>query len=58
MCLSSTETEYIASTGAAEEAIWLRQLVCDLKQDVPQLTSLLMDNLGAQLLAYIMYINF
>ena len=56
MSQSSTETEYIASTEAAEEAIW--QLVCDLKQDVPQLTSLLMDNLGAQLLAYIMYINF
>src|SRR5258708_5431404 len=45
---SSTETEYAASTEAAKGAIWLRQLMRDLTQDVPQLTSCLLDN---QLLA-------
>src|SRR5258708_10238113 len=34
-----------------KEEIWLRQLTRDLTQDVPQLTSCLLDNLGMQLLA-------
>ncbi len=37
-------------TEAAKEAIWLQQLMCDLKWDVTQLNSLLIDNLSAQLL--------
>ena len=38
------------STKATKATTWLRKLVRDLKQDVPQLTSLLIDNLGVQLL--------
>ena len=45
---SSTKTEYAASTEAAKGAIWLRQLMRDLTQDMPQPTSRLLDN---QLLA-------
>src|SRR5258707_9776935 len=45
---SSTKTEYAASTEAAKGAIWLRQLMHDLTQDMPQPTSRLLDN---QLLA-------
>ncbi len=41
---SSTETEYAASMEAAKGAIWLWQLMCDLTQDMPQLTSCLLDN--------------
>src|SRR5258708_37176757 len=48
---SSTEAEYVASTEAAKEAIWLRRLMSDLKQDVAQPTTLFIDNRGAQLLA-------
>ena len=49
--LSSTEAEYMACTRAAQEAIWLRQLLEQLgfKQTKP--TSLLGDNQGAIALA-------
>jgi transposase InsO family protein len=48
---SSTEAEYVASAEAAKEAIWLRQLMCDLKQDISEPTTLFIDNRGAQMLA-------
>src|SRR6266436_917544 len=48
---SSTEAEYVASTEAAKEAIWLRRLMNDLKQDISHPTPLFIDNRGAQLLA-------
>ncbi len=48
---SSTEAEYVTSAEAAKEAIWLRQLMRDLKQDVSLPTTLFIDNHGAQLLA-------
>ena len=49
--LSSTEAEYMAMTRAAQEAIWLRQLLEQLgfKQDSP--TKLQGDNQGAIALA-------
>ena len=45
------QTEYDASTEAAKEAVWLRQLMHDLKQDTSLPTPLFIDNRGAQLLA-------
>ena len=48
---SSTEAEYVASTEATKEAIWLHRLMSDLKQDVTHPTPLLIDNHGALLLA-------
>ena len=48
---SSTEAEYVASTKAAKETIWLRRLMHDLKQDVSHPTPLFIDNRGALLLA-------
>ena len=48
---SSTEAEYVTSTKAAKEAIWLHRLMKDLKQDVSSPTTLFIDNCGAQLLA-------
>ena len=41
---SSTEAEYIASTEAAEEAVWLCQLMKELKQDTSVPTLLFIDN--------------
>lgn len=41
--LSTTESEYAAST-ASKEAIWLRQLLKDLDQDMSNPTKLYVDN--------------
>src|SRR5258708_21154438 len=41
---SSTEAEYVASTEAAKEDIWLRRLMNDLRQDVSHPTPLFIDN--------------
>ena len=49
--LSSTEAEYMACTRAAQEAIWLRQLLEQLKFKQTSPTCLLGDNQGAIALA-------
>lgn len=48
---SSTEAEYRAAYEAAQEAIWLRQLLCDLGYPQPTATTLYCDNQGALALA-------
>ena len=49
--LSSTEAEYMATTRAAQEAIWLCQLLEQLGHQQTQPTTLLGDNQGAIALA-------
>ena len=46
---SSTEAEYVALSNAAQEAVWLRRLVAELRMsvDVPLPTLLYEDNNGA-----------
>jgi transposase InsO family protein len=45
--LSSTEAEYCAAGSAAKEALWLRQLLADLKLPQPSPTDIFEDNDGA-----------
>jgi hypothetical protein len=47
VALSSTEAEYIAGAHAAKEAIWLRQLLTELGQDMSFPTTLHVDNQSA-----------
>src|SRR6218665_294510 len=42
--LSSTESEYIALTEAAQEALWMRRLLEELDQEVVKQTVLFEDN--------------
>jgi hypothetical protein len=42
--LSSTEAEYIAGAHATKEAVWLRQLLSKLGQDMSSPTVLCIDN--------------
>ena len=42
--LSSTEAEYVSSTHAAKEALWLRTFVSELRSDSPCLVTLNCDN--------------
>jgi len=44
VALSSTEAEYIAGGHAAKEAVWLRQLLSDLKQNTTEPTTIHIDN--------------
>ena len=48
--LSSTEAEFIASTSATQELIWLRGLLSSINYLSYTATSLLIDNQGAILL--------
>ena len=45
--LSSTETEYVAATTAAREAVWLRQLLKDIERPCVSPTVLYIDNQSA-----------
>ena len=47
---SSTHAEYIAATEASKELVWLRRLLTELKEEVPGLTPLHIDNHAANLL--------
>ena len=47
VALSTAEAEYIALGSATQEAIWLRQLLSDLKVNVQEPTELLEDNQGS-----------
>jgi hypothetical protein len=49
--LSSTESEYVALTHAAQEVIWLRKLLSELRNDPESATQLFCDNQGAISLA-------
>lgn len=47
VALSTAEAEYIALGSTTQEAIWLRQLLSDLKVDMHRPTELLEDNQGS-----------
>lgn len=47
VALSSSEAEYIASTSAACEAVWLRRILKDLQQDAEDPTTIYCDNMSA-----------
>lgn len=47
VALSTTEAEYMAGCAAAKEAIWLRQLLSDIKETVGDATPLYIDNQSA-----------
>ena len=49
--LSTAESEYVAATHAAKEAIWLRRLLGDLSASFPNATTLFCDNQAAVRLA-------
>src|SRR6266851_1057801 len=52
IALSSTEAEYITRAHAAKEAIWLRQLLTELGQDMSSPTVLHIDNQSAIAIAW------
>jgi hypothetical protein len=45
--LSTTESEYVAATHAAKEALWLRSLIGDLFDSITEPTTLFSDNQSA-----------
>lgn len=45
--LSTTEAEYIAASCAAREAVWIRQLLRDVKESLNEPTPLFIDNQSA-----------
>ena len=47
MAQSTAEAEYIALAAAAQEAVWLRRLLEDLKEEQPRPTVIMEDNLAA-----------
>ena len=47
VALSSAEAEYIAATDAACEAVWLRRIFVDLKQEQKKPTIIYCDNMSA-----------
>ncbi len=47
VALSSTEAEYIAASSASQEALYIRQLLKDLKYEQTDPTPLFIDNQGA-----------
>lgn len=51
IALSTVEAEYVALSGATQEAIWLRRLMRDLSTSVEKPTVIMEDNQGAIALA-------
>ena len=51
IALSTSEAEYIAVSAAAQEAVWLRRLLADLKALPESPTIIMEDNQGAMALA-------
>jgi hypothetical protein len=51
VALSTTEAEYVATTHAAREAVWLRTLLTELFGDVPKSTTLYSDSQSSIALA-------
>lgn len=51
VALSTTEAEYMATTQAAKEAIWLRQLMADIGCVQEKTTTIMSDNQGSIALA-------
>jgi hypothetical protein len=49
--LSTAEAEYVALSTAAQEAVWLRQLLKDFKVPLEQPTLIKEDNQGAMAIA-------
>ena len=47
VALSSSEAEYVASSEATCEAIWLRRILSDMLQDISKPTMILCDNMSA-----------
>ena len=47
VALSSSEAEYISATSAACEAVWLRRILQDLRQDTEDPTTIHCDNMSA-----------
>src|SRR5216684_9113996 len=52
VALSSTEAKYIAGGHAAKEAVWLRRLLSELKQDTTEPTTIHIDNQSSIALAH------
>ena len=44
VALSTAETDYIALASAAQEAVWMWQLACDLKNGPTEATVIFEDN--------------
>jgi hypothetical protein len=51
VALSSTEGEYMATTHATKEAVWIQNFLQDIGFPIPNSTTLLVDNQGAIALA-------
>ena len=47
LALSTTEAEYIALSGAAQESLWLQQLLADLKKEEAKSMIIYEDNQSA-----------
>ena len=47
VALSTAEAEYMALSGAAQEAVWMRQLLSDLGREVVGATTIQEDNQSA-----------
>ena len=48
VALSSCESEFMAATAAARQALWLRNLISEITKEKPQTVSLFVDNNSAR----------
>ena len=51
VALSTAEAEYVALAAAAQEAVWLQHLICELQNEPPRKIEILEDNQSAICLA-------